>query len=1293
MFDPIQPKRRNRDARALDRQRTTELGTPVSTADVSTPPTTAQLDAIFGTATEVGAGYTAIVDDNGAGTDVYFVWSDGANWNILQGVASSASAIIVGHTHQDAANGGQLDHGAALTGLGDDDHSQYLNVARHDLTARHTLGTVVPHDDHGALSGLADDDHSQYLLASGARAMGGNLDMGAHAITNVGNVDGVDVSAHAARHESGGADAVNHDSLTGFVADEHIAHSSVSISAGGILSGGGTIAASRTISLAHGDVDHDQTDNFVADEHVAHSGVTLTAGNGLTGGGTIAASRTLAVGEGDGIDVAADSIAVDVTDLIGDGLTESGNDIVLGTPSTLTVDTSNGVTASSHTHAITTSSNPGAAASILASDAGGGLTLVDLTLTGDLSVSDALDVTGAADFGDDLTVGSNILFVDYSQSNVGINRAPDSQFDLDVAGSIRGQYIVGKHAIQLGDAVALFHFDGPTPYETDFTGDPSSVLGQVGTTSGGVIWRPGKFYKAVQVAEPTTNLITNPVVDDLTGWAAFGSGSSLSLTTNNTAMFGLSYGSLDGGTSYAYSRAQTAVGVSASTTYTISAYVRAGDASDVGQNMLIGARNKTGSMSEQNTSFTLKGEWTRVSGQFTTASDSAEVWAQIVIGNGSDIQFEFDGVQVEQGSSATPLAYGDMPGHSWSGTAHNSTSSRAAASYTLDDYANDLIQPQGTVMGWWVVGTVPSDSGSSAVIFDAIGADNNNRIYLRCDDGDDLFDVYINGAFRITDTGSGSISRGDEIFWALTWDFDADEYDLTIYEDDGTRYTGSSTAGLTAPTITDVALGTNYAGSANWINGVLDDVVFLARALPLDESTAVYESNAPVFVESSVRVWRSPTAAPIWVDEEGLWGRTESGDASIGWSAVDSKSWAGFTLDEGDFALGRSATNYLRWDDSAGTLTIAGDGDGITNIDGGNIQASTITATELNVSTLSAITADLGTVTAGRVEMLSSGSIAGADGTGLVIDDNLSYDSDSWHLLSLDSGTWQVGIDTSGNLRAGSVTINSDGIDILAGSGTFSAGDAYSITNASGNPVSGITGWQSTGFHTARLIAPEIAGESSFVDIRAVAPSGYDAEITLRGFSGTDSVYLSVVNDYAGGSNTHYVEISDGGGDADLRIGGGLYVGATAVDPDSNDIYYAGNLKSVKTSTYDVYGFHPLSTPLTHTSFDGDSFSDVGTSTIIQNTSWSSTIPADAKALLIEIVAVDSGSWGTAGLFFAVGPTATYWYQVVARPAGGSVAASALAPVTCTNGDIYYRVDASGTDTLDVTLRCWGYWI
>ena len=42
----------------------------------------------------------------------------------------------------------------------------------------------------------------------------------------------------------------------------------------------------------------------------------------------------------------------------------------------------------------------------------------------------------------------------------------DSWFDLDVAGAIRGQYLVGRHAIQLPSAVGVWHFDGAAPCTT-----------------------------------------------------------------------------------------------------------------------------------------------------------------------------------------------------------------------------------------------------------------------------------------------------------------------------------------------------------------------------------------------------------------------------------------------------------------------------------------------------------------------------------------------------------------------------------------------------------------------------------------------------------------------------------------------------------------------------------------------------------------------------------------------------------------------------------------------------------
>jgi hypothetical protein len=58
-----------------------------------------------------------------------------------------------------------------------------------------------------------------------------------------------------------------------------------------------------TYTLTEANIDHDALTNFVADEHVAHSGVTITAGDVLSGGGTIAASRT--------IDLDIDGLAAD----------------------------------------------------------------------------------------------------------------------------------------------------------------------------------------------------------------------------------------------------------------------------------------------------------------------------------------------------------------------------------------------------------------------------------------------------------------------------------------------------------------------------------------------------------------------------------------------------------------------------------------------------------------------------------------------------------------------------------------------------------------------------------------------------------------------------------------------------------------------------------------------------------------------------------------------------------------------------------------------------------------------
>ena len=58
-------------------------------------------------------------------------------------------------------------------------------------------------------------------------------------------------------------------------------------------------------------VDHDAASNFVANEHIDHTSVTLTAGDGLTGGGDISANRTFAVSVDDStIEINSDALRI-----------------------------------------------------------------------------------------------------------------------------------------------------------------------------------------------------------------------------------------------------------------------------------------------------------------------------------------------------------------------------------------------------------------------------------------------------------------------------------------------------------------------------------------------------------------------------------------------------------------------------------------------------------------------------------------------------------------------------------------------------------------------------------------------------------------------------------------------------------------------------------------------------------------------------------------------------------------------------------------------------------------------
>jgi len=164
------------------------------------------------------------------------------------------------------------------------------------------------------------------------------------------------------------------------------------------------------------------------------SSIDIIAGNGLVGGGTLTGDVTL----------------------------------TLGTPSTLSVSSSDAVTSTSHTHAITTSANPGAAAFILASDASGYLQLkrlgLDVSPTSPLHIRSGTTPQLRLEYNADNTAylqtsGSGVLRL-YSSGNLelypdgdlligagGKDVLPVNAYDINI-GAINKKYLT-LHAAEL----------------------------------------------------------------------------------------------------------------------------------------------------------------------------------------------------------------------------------------------------------------------------------------------------------------------------------------------------------------------------------------------------------------------------------------------------------------------------------------------------------------------------------------------------------------------------------------------------------------------------------------------------------------------------------------------------------------------------------------------------------------------------------------------------------------------------------------------------------------------------
>jgi hypothetical protein len=231
------------------------------------------------------------------------------------GLDGNTFSLDTGSSHFTDGVKARLEFKGVISGSGQVDHNATTNY----VANQHIDHSTVNISAGAGMSGGGDITTTRTLtLDTGSTHFTGGVKTTLNTNTVVSSSAQI-ISSLPVGTVSGSAQ-VDHNATTNYVANQHIDHSTVNISAGNGLTGGGTIAATRTLTLdtgsthftagvktkmntdgvvsSSGQIDHNTTTNYVANQHIDHTTVNITAGLGLTGGGTIAATRTLTLDTG-----------------------------------------------------------------------------------------------------------------------------------------------------------------------------------------------------------------------------------------------------------------------------------------------------------------------------------------------------------------------------------------------------------------------------------------------------------------------------------------------------------------------------------------------------------------------------------------------------------------------------------------------------------------------------------------------------------------------------------------------------------------------------------------------------------------------------------------------------------------------------------------------------------------------------------------------------------------------------------------------------------------------------------